>query len=175
MFSILRKRINQKKISDFLHQNKLLIMQSTDKFLSSQFENGEFNRYDTIVRYLAIEDFFNKNSYGFKLYSKMQNKRGPFPGSEERFRNLIESVRKNGLNYNSPLAVGNNLELIDGSHRLSLALFFRVKLLPLKLSKWPNKIYYGINWFKDNGFTPEELKILQETKIRIFRQQGITL
>ena len=36
---------------------------------------NKYSRLDTIVRYLAIENYYNVNDYGFALYKKMQEKR----------------------------------------------------------------------------------------------------
>ena len=40
-------------------------------FLHSR--NGEFLRYDTVVRYITIERYFQNHPNSFELYSKMQN------------------------------------------------------------------------------------------------------
>jgi len=151
----------------------MLIMQNTDKFLAYQYKNGKFNRYDTIVRYLAVDNHLGKNDFGFELYRKMQTKRGFVKGAEEKFRNLIDSVSQNGFDECSSLPVGKNQELADGSHRLALALYFDEKLIPLKLNRFAYDTFYGIDWFKENNFTKDEINLLEETKNRIFYEKGI--
>lgn len=37
-------------------------------------KNNEFNRYDVIVRLLAIENFYGYNNFGMDLYLQMQEK-----------------------------------------------------------------------------------------------------
>lgn len=151
----------------------LIIMQNTDKFLAYQYKDGKFNRYDTMVRYLAVENHLEKNNFGFELYQKMQTKRGFVEGAEEKFKNLIDSVSQNGFDECSALPVGNNQELADGSHRLALALYFNEKLIPLKLNRFAYDTFYGIDWFKKNDFTSDEIKTIEETKNKIFYEKGI--
>jgi hypothetical protein len=148
-------------------------MQNTDKFLAYQFKNKKFNRYDTIIRYLAVENYFDKNDFGFELYRKMQTKRGFVKGAEEKFKKLIASVNENGFDECSALPVGKNQELADGSHRLALALYFDKKLIPLKVNRFSYDTYYGIDWFKHNDFTQDEIQILEDRKRKIFYEKGI--
>lgn len=151
----------------------LLIMQNTDKFLAYQYKDGKYNRYDVIVRYLAVENHQGKNKFGFDLYRKMQTKRGFVKGAEENFKLLIDSVVKNGFDECCALPVGKNQELADGSHRLALALYFDEKLIPLKLNRFAYETYYGIDWFKENNFTNDEIQILEDRKRNIFYEKGI--
>jgi hypothetical protein len=37
-----------------------------------QQRGNKFNRYDIVVRYLAIENYYKINDFGFNLYNKMQ-------------------------------------------------------------------------------------------------------
>lgn len=124
-----------------------------------------YNRLDTVVRYLAIEEYYGKNNYGFNLYKKMQGKRineEYVKGSVERFRALIESWDKKGYNSSSEITLDNNNFLIDGSHRLALALYHRISNISCKVYKKNTVIEYGISWFVQNGFTVEEMKIIQD-------------
>ncbi|WP_201339383.1 hypothetical protein [Isorropodon fossajaponicum symbiont] len=62
--------------------NDLIIAQEANKLIVRQFKEGKFNRFDVIVRYLAIENHFNQNDCGFSLYRKMQIERGFIDGTE---------------------------------------------------------------------------------------------
>lgn len=172
---ILKTYIKQIKKHHWMNRvnNEFTIMQHTEKFLASQFKSGKFNRYDTIVRYLAVGEHLGGNDFGFKLYRKMQESRGCLKGSEERFRRLIDSIVENGFDECSVLPVGKNQELVDGSHRLALALYFDEKLIPLKLNRYSYDIAYGIDWFKKNDFTNDEIKVIEDTKEKIFYEKGI--
>ena len=159
----------------FCATSDMLIMQHTEKLLSYQFKNGKFNRYDIVVRYLAAEDHLGKNNYGFKLYRKMQEKRGYVVVEEavERYKKLIDDIDKNGFDPHSQLPVGKNQELIDGAHRLALALYFKEPLLPLKLRKVPFETDYSLQWFKEHGFDQNELGMIENKKEKIFQEWGL--
>jgi len=151
----------------------LLIMQNTDKFLAYQVRDRKFNRYDTIVRYLAVENHLGENDFGFELYRKMQSNRGFMEGAEEKFKKLIDSVAMNGFDVCSAIPAGKKQELMNGSHRLALALYFDEKLIPLKLNRFSPDIIYGIDWFKQNNFSAGEIKLIEDKKNDIFYQKGI--
>ena len=109
-----------------------------------------FNRYDIIVRLLAIENYYNENNFGWALYKKMQNfriKDGYSELSVENFIKLIQSWEKYGYDIESKITVNKNIELLDGSHRLALALYYKTKELAVKVENTDNKPLYGIDWF----------------------------
>lgn len=125
-----------------------------------------FNRYDIIVRYLAIENFYNKNTCGFLLYKKMQAMRiseSWVEKSVERFVNLIKSYHSNGYDISSEIELDRNLKLIDGSHRISLALFHKQYRIYCKIRPISINVSYGLGWFVENGFSMEEIEIIQNT------------
>jgi len=155
--------------------NDLLIMQHTDKLLSYQYKNGEFNRYDIVVRYMAAEECLQKNGCGFDLYKKMQEQRGFVVVEEavERYTKLIKSIEKYGFDPNSQLPVDSRQNLVDGAHRLALALYFKQPLLPLKPRKAPFETDYSLTWFEQHGFDPGELDLIQSKKEEIFREWGL--
>ena len=132
-------------------------------FLQQNLLKG-YNRLDTVVRYLAVEEYYGKNDYGFRLYEKMQGKRidkAYVTGSVERFRNLIESWEKNGYSDDSEISLDRNLLIIDGSHRMALALYHGIKDISCKVYKNKTSIDYGLSWFVQNDFTVEEMNIIQ--------------
>ena len=72
-------------------------------FLQQFDQAHSFNRYDTIVRLLAIENYYGLNNCGWNLYCKMQDSR-KFKGysieSKENFIKLIKSWEENGYDVN---------------------------------------------------------------------------
>lgn len=151
----------------------LLIMQETATFLTLQYKKGVFNRYDTIVRYLAVENYFSKNDFGFTFYRKMQSKRGFSEGAEAKFKLLIDNVSENGFDVHSLMPVDKNQALIDGSHRLALALYFNQQLIPLRLLRFKKTAFYGIKWFQENGFSEKEIQIIENKRLEIFYERGL--
>lgn len=129
-----------------------------------------FNRYDIIVRYLAIENYYGQNSYGFSLYKRMQAARineNWVESSFNRFIKLIKSYDNNGYDMSSEIELDKKLKLIDGSHRVSLALFHKQYRIPCKVRPVFGNVYYGLEWFIEKGFSLKEIEILHSTYKKI--------
>lgn len=156
--------------------NDFILKQETAKLLAKQIYKNYFNRIDTVVRYLAIENYYGKNDYGFKLYNKMQKHRVPTLKNvnwEENFKKLIINVEKYGYSSYSNIVIDLNYKLVDGSHRFALALFSKEKEIPVKVVYKKTKIKYGIDWFKRNSFTKEEISLIENKKNEILREWDI--
>lgn len=151
----------------------LLICQQVPKLLAAQTKKQKFNRYDIIVRYLAIEEYYDKNNYGFRLYEKMQSKRIGFVNHNNRLIELIENINKFSYNYQSLIFIDSRNHLIDGSHRFALSLYFKKDLITLKVSKFVRNISYDMNWFIKNNFSEKDLELIQRKKDEIFYEEGI--
>ena len=188
--SILQKIKNRlrpyyKKLKDlewtYCANSDMLIMQNTEKLLAYQYKDGKFNRYDIIVRYLAIEEYFGKNDFGFDLYKKMQEKRGYLQridhkvvdDSLKKFISLIKNIEKKGFDECSLIPVDKNQALIDGSHRVATALYFDIKLLPLKLNRKRFDTIYSLEWFEKKGFSQDEINLIEQKKKEIFYKKDI--
>ncbi|MDR2207302.1 MAG: hypothetical protein LBE36_14220 [Flavobacteriaceae bacterium] len=143
---------------------KYIVCDARELFFQQKKEN-KFNRYDIIVRYLAIENFYEKNDFGFDLYKKMQINRvgnGRGEKSTEKFKELIYSYEKNGYDSSSEIELYADLHLIDGSHRIALALYHEIYEISCKVRSDVVNIFYGIEWFIEKGFSVEEIKKIQE-------------
>ena len=104
------------------------------RLVNAQYVGGTFNRYDLAVRWLAIEEYFGKNTVGFGLYNKMQDNRGTRRNSETRFRWLIDSVCNDGLDSRSSVEIDSQGRLGSGSHRLALAMYLGVHAIQVRIS-----------------------------------------
>ena len=141
--------------------------------LSKQFRKDSFNRMDIIVRYLYIENFFGKNNYGFNLYRKMQKKRVNKNDTSINFEELIKSYESSGHKNDSPIILDQNLQLIDGSHRLACSLYFNINSVPIKIHLSNKPVFYGLNWFQANGFSQREINLINIKKEELFRRLGL--
>ena len=158
-----------------------LIVQKVDKLLSRQFRNSCFNRYDLIIIYMAIEQYYNKNNIGYALYEKMQKKRMIYrqdmnfrDNKTGRFINeIIMSIEKNGFDYRSSITIDRNQHLCDGAHRFSSAIYFNIPVISVRVLRGKSDITYGIDWFKDHQFNTEAIEIMKRTKDDIFFRYGI--
>ena len=133
-------------------------LKATDLFLA-QYYNGEFNAIDIVVKILAIEDYYKMNDFGFELYRKMQLKR---VGEDwtERFIKLIKSF-ENGIDMESWIKTDLYYSIHDGAHRLALALYHGYEDVPVRVFNVEvQRRYYGINWFRENGFSEKEIALI---------------
>ena len=142
-------------------------------FLQQFDQAHSFNRYDTIVRLLAIENYYGLNNCGWNLYCKMQDSR-KFKGysieSKENFIKLIKSWEENGYDVNSSIIVNSKIKLWDGSHRLALALFHNIKKLSLSINDISDTHFYGIEWFYENDFTLKEINIIESRLEKLLKE-----
>lgn len=140
------------------------IMIDLRELLVQQYEGSEFNRYDIIVRLLAVENYYKKNDFGFDFYRKMQDYRvrlGYAEMAEKRFEKLINSVADCGYDTDSEIIVDRNLKLIDGSHRIALAIYHNISKVRIRVLDKFEDIHYGLEWFRQY-FSDSECKILDQ-------------
>lgn len=140
--------------------------------LSCNSKNATF-RYDIVVRYLAVSEYQKGSDRGFVLYRKMQDRRmgdGFSKGAEKRFKALIRSYDEKGYDRDSYILVDRNLGLIDGSHRMAMALYYGYKNINVLIVDSDHPVEYSIDWFIENGFTEDECKWIVETGETLLRQ-----
>lgn len=142
--------------------------------LAKQYDkHGEFDRMDLIVRYMAAEDYFNQNDSGFLLYNKMQYNRINSTNSENQYRRLIESVATNGFDIDSKVEIDPLGNIIDGAHRVSLALYFKEKEISVHFSHVSNEGNYSIKWFEEHDFEPDQILLIKGKFAEIFQTWGM--
>lgn len=140
-----------------LYDVREMVMQQCNEF-------GQLERWDMVVRYLAIEDYFGKNNCGFELYRKMQaarNGEGYVEGAENVYRSLIASFEQNGYDSESSIVCDANLKLFDGSHRMALCLYYDIPQIKVTMRDSVSNIQYGEKWFAEHGFTDEEMCVIR--------------
>lgn len=116
-----------------------------------------------MVRYKTIESYINHNNNNWwNIYNKMQRLRVSqkkiIPrnkaDNELCFKNLIHSIKDNGFDDNYPIIINHHFRLVDGSHRLAIALYLKIPYVPVTMTKDTIDIdpEYSLNWFQENGF-----------------------
>ena len=137
---------------------------------------GKFNRFDIIVRYIAIENYYGINKTGFELYEKMQNKRiGDGEARTSQFKELINSY-ENGYNDTSKISLNTTLKLLDGSHRLALHIYNGINNINGICKHFDtHEPEYSLDWFYANGFTLSEIKSIQDKYYEICKKLNIGL
>ena len=150
------------------------------KILDSEIVNGYFNRVDVIVRYMYIEFFLGETHKvnPYELYKKMCIKRmGHTHARNEdevtefvmKFNSLIESVYQNGFFKNSAIELSNSAtnKLVDGSHRIAIALYMGLEDIPFTYRNSDWNVEYGFDWFMKNDFTELELEEIENCYNRV--------
>lgn len=137
---------------------KDLFIKTNDLFLA-QYKDNKFNAVDIAVKYLAIENYYGLNNYGFELYNKLQYYRIN-QNWEKRFIKLIESVEL-GYDENSIIDTDLNYSIHNGAHRTALALYKDIPELKIRLfNTFLYRREYGIDWLKQY-FSDHELAIIE--------------
>lgn len=140
---------------------------STKDLFLSQYYNEDYNNYrfyDSAVRMLAIDEYFGKNEIGFDIYRRMQEQSG-FDWTE-RFRQLIKSFEENGLSDKSIVEIDRHFSIMDGAHRITLALYKGIEFLNTAIYDC-NRERPGIDMFWEKGFTAEECSLIESTTKKI--------
>lgn len=147
------------------------IMIDLRELLVQQYRGYEFGRYDIIVRLLAVKHYYKKNNFGFNFYRKMQDSR-VYPGysviAEKRFKELINSVADCGYDEDSEIIVDKNLKLIDGSHRIALAIYYHIEKVRIRVLNKFEDIHYGLDWFRQY-FGEAECEMLIDCERKVFK------
>ena len=157
-----------------------------DSFILHEMKENGFNRYDIIVRLLAVEEYYKKNNYGFLMYEQMQEirfKQKPYirealeKRGKLRFCELIDSIEKNGYNDNdNPILLNDCAHLINGAHRLALGFFYKIDFLTCRYSNldqgYHDHIQYGLTWFEEN-FEQSQCLIIERRMKQLLDERGM--
>ena len=91
--------------------------------------------------------------------------------NEEVFKKLIESIRKNGFDYNNPIIINRNFRIVDGAHRLVTALYFDIPYVSVTMKDFTMDLGsdFSFKWFEQNGME-EIVDDMKKTYERIIRK-----
>ena len=141
--------------------------------LQWQFKSKKFIRYDTFLRKITFKNYLveiNKHNSRdeiikkvFSDYIKMQYLRVSKSNlSYLRFEELINSVSIKGFHPDRhPITLDKYGRLVDGSHRLSIALEKGINHVPVFFSKTKKgPVDFGRDWFLKNRFREDLLDSL---------------
>jgi len=134
------------------------------ELLMAQHENGEFKRYDLILRYLAGMGIIDGTGAYKSEYKKMLNRVKPGLGDERysRFPGLIKNMAT-GYDENYPIPVKSNYRLIEGSHRLVIAIIYGFEAVPVAVKESGGRDYDRGRMLRI-GFTNEFVDMLDGVK-----------
>ena len=157
IFSLLPKR------------NKIKIFETMPINLVSQY------RYDVFIKYYYVQAYMTKSNFDFtkKVYLDHIKSFNNFMEPDGRknnpndfvksFNNLIDSVKKGGIDK-TIIPVTKNGEIIDGAHRLSIALYLNLKIHFAIFDLLDAN--YGKDFFINRGFNQDYAKIIDKEIIK---------
>lgn len=144
-----------------------------------------YDNYAFAVRYLAIENYYNKNDKGYDIYLKAMNLQCEVETAKKRlesFVNLIKDWDEHGYQPKQDILIDESSRLIDGTHRLSLAVYHRMELIDCTI--FPVSDYYSkmvkenhfltMDTLKRNQFSSYEVGELEKAQAIIRQTMGIT-
>lgn len=196
-----KNRLNREE--DFFHKKKAVVLKEpvTDMILMQidQNENqfAKYCAYDFAVRYLAIENYYCKNDYGFRLYKKMHTLGGNYGQINEvenyynsvrkkksipkwgtgrieqhsvtQFQKLLKSIEIYGFDENSLVMADRNLLSMNGSHRVTAVLYNRMDYINVEVHNNLFQRRFTIDYFWEKGFTKEEIDVIDSKMEDILR------
>jgi hypothetical protein len=167
------------KTLDIIRENSMIPKNSFYHHLNKK---SLFKRWDLIPRYLAIENHYGENDYGWELFRKLRLHQSCEFGdgtsqtlydqtTRTNFETLIESV-KIGFNREYPIVVTeNNLRINKGWLRFACCLYFEIVEIPCKYDVLDPNPSYSKRWLiEDVGYTKSEVNLIQEGRLRIFKK-----
>lgn len=131
-------------------------------------------QYGIAIRWLAMDDYYGKCIGGFDLYKKAMMIHGNLNTAKARMENFIKLLHHwdiTGYEAQWEICINTNYEIIDGEHRVALALYHNQRQLCCR-------VYEGENIHKkealmkkeiliQNGFSSEEIKRLDKINLHI--------
>ena len=133
--------------------------------------NAAKDDYKFAVRIAAIDQYYGENDCGYSIYLKAQSQHCDTKTAQKRLVNFIELIKSWDINgffmENRPL-IATDYEVIDGLHRLSLALYHGIKLIPCDIYRAEEiRKYRGDSVdivediLKKAGLTKKEIRIIE--------------
>ena len=119
------------------------------ELLGKQYKKDKFQRYDVVIRYMFIEQYYYENkseNFNYDLYMKLAKERGK-PGKRDSFIQMINSFEKDGYLEKYPLVIKPNFTMCGGSHRLACCFWFNIDEVPVHVHKSSkNKVLFTKKW-----------------------------
>jgi len=132
---------------------------SVADILAGQFYPHHFRRYDLLIRARVARAWLSDESdvhAAQDSYEAMQSARGA-EVNLPRFRALVESVATEGVNPDFPIGVSPWGPLLDGAHRLAVALVVGAPTVTVDVRPSPIPPDYSRAWLASAGLPEADL------------------
>ncbi len=148
---------------NFEIENLLHHVYDVRELLLHEYHADGFKRYDVVVVLLAIENILKKNDYGLKLLCKMHNVLCMETNEKiiEHLKSFVFSWQRYGYENIAEIILTPDLHLCKGSDIIALALFSHQYNIKCFVSTDYSTSFYGIDSFFNNGFSMQEINMIQ--------------
>ncbi len=137
--------------------------------------------YNIAVRYLAIDNYYERNSNGYEIYKRYLSLFNNEKTSEERlnqFIRLIKNWEEIGYDTSKCSSIFENYKIFDGVHRIAIASYFNQEFIMCNIYPITKNIFEIHNQAAiltkqcalDAKFEPELIALLDATNQRIEEQ-----
>lgn len=161
--------ISQKSITPVLsHRLPLAAL------MQSQWHARRFLRYDLAMRALTARHLIeggSKRKNVVAWYQTMQESRAG-KDTLEAFQQLIHAIQQEGLSAQYPVGVSAKGELMDGAHRVAVALALGVYDIAVDVRRGKLLRPYGREWFRQKGFPDQALQAMDGEVDRLMATTG---
>lgn len=158
-------------------QSQLFLKMKTSAILANQHINNKFSRYDILLRYVTIKEIIDGGDSLRSYYERMQRERskaGTYHADTYNYlKELVVSIQSEGFNDRHPIILSEEGLLLDGAHRLALALYFEEETVSVVVRPIRKQVQFGRQWFVEHGFDEKILQLLDVTKDELFRERGV--
>ncbi len=132
-------------------------------------------RYDVFIKYYYVQAYITKNSYdlakeiylnhikSFNNFTEPDGRKNSPKDFIRNFNDLIDNIKSIGIGK-TIIPVTKNGEIIDGAHRLSIALYLNLKIQFVIFDLLDAN--YGRSFFVSRGFDSEYVKIIDSEVVR---------
>ena len=150
------------KWKNFKYDSKKVFTKNICDFISDE-------HIDIMVKYLYIKAYLENNHYEKykELYEKMQEKRIG-RSNVKGFNRVINSFKQKGYLKKYPIPINSKGKMLNGSHRLACCLYFNINPYVVEMDE--DDHYYNIDWFKENGFSNDEIREIENLKEQLIKE-----
>lgn len=137
--------------------------------------------YGMAIRYLALDNYYARNTNGYELYKRCLSLFNSDKTSEKRliqFIGLIKSWEKNGYDVNKCSSIFEDYKIFDGTHRIAVASYFNQDFVMCDIYPMAKNIanihnqaaIFDRQYILDAGFDQKFIALLDATNQRIEEQ-----
>ncbi len=142
------------------------VLDVRDIFMS-QWQGKKCVSHDFVITYMAVESFYNGDTYGKELYSKLYNSLGAQIYTPDMFELLLLSYEKFRYSEEPIIKVDENVKIHQGLNRLAMALYHKdYKLVCKIVSPIEGRICDSV-WLFQQGYNTQEVCDIEEKSLEL--------